>query len=327
MKNIKTKILSTGVYLPERIYTNQYLSTISPTNAQWVSENLGIKERRIVDMNQCTSDLAFRAGLNAIENAGLKPNDIQLIIVATTTPDRLAPSTATITQEKMKIENAAAFDILAVCSGFLFGMCIGSQFINNGMYKNVLIIGADTPSRITNWSKRDCVFFGDGAGAMVLSTSYTQIGFQKFYLQTNGKGLTGFSIPGGGSQYPASYQTIEDNLHTFKMNGKQVYQAAIKYIPQSIFKVLEMCKLTIQDIDLLIPHQPNIKILKKVSEIIGMPFQKVIVNLNKYANTIAGTIPIALHQAIKERKIKMGQTIIFSVIGAGWTWGSGVYKC
>lgn len=323
----KSKITGTGIYLPKTIYTNEYLQTLTNTNADWIVNTLGIKQRRIAAQNQSTSDLAAAAASQAINNAKLFPTDIELIIIATTTPDRWAPSTATIVQQKIGAINAAAFDILAVCSGFLYGVYIGSQFISSNTYKNILIVGADAPSRITDWTKRDCVFFGDGAGAVVLSNSDDGTGFQNFSIFSNGDGITGFTIPAGGSQLPASQFTIDNNFHTFKMNGRQVYEAAIRVMPQAIMSVLSKSNLTINDIDLLIPHQPNIKILKKVAQIVGISFERVIVNLDKYANTIAGTIPIALHQAKMDNKLTRGKKIIIVSVGAGWTWGAGLYQC
>ena len=320
------KISGTGSYTPEKIYTNQYLETIIETNSKWIEDHLGIKERRIAADNQFTSDLATEAALNAIENSGITRDDIDLIIVATATPDRLAPSTAAIVQDKIKAYNAVAFDISAVCSGFLYAMSIASQFIASGVYDNVLVIGADTFSRITDWTKRDAVFFGDGAGAAVLTHGNEDEGFLAFRLYTDGRGKWNFTVPAGGSEIPASAKTIENNLHYFQMNGRAVYETGTKVLPQAINKVLSDTGFTIDDIDLMIPHQPSIRILEKTAEIIGLPWEKVMTNMDKYANTSGGTIPILLDEVNRAGKLKKGDLILFASVGSGWTYGASIIK-
>lgn len=329
MKQIvrSVRIIGTGSYLPETIYTNQYLETIVPTTNKWIRDNLGIEERRIAAPDQTTSDLAAQAALNAIQNAGLTPDDIDLIIVATATPDRKAPSTAAIVQDKIKAYNAPAFDVAAVCSGFLFGMSIASQFIASGVYNNVLVIGADTFSRITDWSRRDAVFFGDGAGAAVLSTASTDRGFLAFRLYTDSKNNKfGFTIPAGGSETPITKETLDAKSNFFVMDGRAVYESAIKVLPKAIESVLEDTGLTVADIALMIPHQPSIKILQKTAEIIGLPFDKVMTNMNRYANTSGGTIPILLDEVHRSGKIKAGDHILFAAVGSGWTYGAAIIK-
>lgn len=322
----KVRIIGTGSYTPEKVYTNKYLETIVETDDNWIFKNLGIKERRIAGENQATSDLAYEAGIRAIEDSGVHKDDIQLIIVATSTPDRLAPSTAAILQDKLKTYNAVAFDIAAVCSGFLFGMSVASQFIASGVYDNVLVVGADTFSKITDWKRRDCVFFGDGAGAAVLTSAKHDDGFIALRLYTDGRGKFNFTIPAGGSEIPATKESIENGLHYFQMNGKAVYDTGTKVLPFAIKQVLNDANLTIDDIDLMIPHQPSIGILKKTAEIIGLPFEKVMTNMDKYANTSGGTIPIMLDEACKGGKIKNGDNILFAAVGSGWTYGAGIIK-
>lgn len=319
------KIIGTGSYTPETIYTNEYLETIVPTNSKWVFENVGIKERRIAAPNQATSDLAAIAGQRAIDDSGLKNTDIDLIIVATATADRKAPSTAAFVQNKLKAFNAAAFDISAICSGFLFGMSVASQYIAAGVYNNVLVIGADTFSRITDWTKRDAIFFGDGAGAVVLSDGNVTEGFLAYRLYTDSSNdMMGFTVPGGGSENPLT----ADNLHEqyFQMNGKTVYSSAIKVLPKAIKQVLTDTGLSIEDIDLMIPHQPSIRILQKTAEIIGLPFDKVMTNMDRYANTSGGTIPILLDEVNKAGKLKKGNIILFAAVGSGWTYGASIIK-
>ena len=270
--------------------------------------------------------LGAAAALEAIVNAGLWVNDIDLIIVATATPDRLAPSTAAILQDKIKAYNSVAFDIAAVCSGFLYGMSVASQFIASSVYDNVLVIGADTFSRIVDWTRRDCVFFGDGAGAAVLSHSNTDEGFMAFRLYSDGRGRWNYTVPAGGSEIPASIETVKQGLHYFQMNGREVYNTATTVLPKAIFQVLKDTKLSVDQIDYMIPHQPSIGILKKTAEIIGFPFEKVMTNMDKYANTSGGTIPIILHETVEAGKIKSGNTILFAAIGSGWTYGAAVLK-
>lgn len=319
------KIIGTGSSIPETVYSNEYLETILPTSAKWIFENVGIKERHIAAPDQSTSDLAAVAGMRAIENAGLNCSDIDLIIVATATPDRKAPSTAAFVQYKLNAINAAAFDINAVCSGFLFGMSVASQYIASGIYNNVLVIGADTFSKITDWSRRDAIFFGDGAGAVVVSSANSTEGFLAYRLYTDtSKEMLGFTIPGGGSEIPLTPDNINEQY--FQMNGKTVFNTAITALPKAINQVLEDTGLSIDDIDIMIPHQPSIRILEKTAEIIGLPFSKVMTNMDKYANTSGGTIPILLDEVIHSGRIKKGNIVLFAAVGSGWTYGASIIK-
>ena len=317
-------ISGTGSFLPSNIYTNEYLATRVDTNPDWIYQNLGIKERRIASPGEFTSDLAAEAARKAIENAGIRNTDIDLIIVATATPDRLAPSTAAIVQDKIKAYNAVAFDISAVCSGFLFAMSIASQFIKADVYNHVLVIGADTFSRITDWNSRDCVFFGDGAGAAILSTGTE--GFLAFKLFSDGRGKWNFTVPAGGSELPATHETVNEGKHYFRMNGKAVYETAINVLPKAINTVLKDAGLSIHDIDLMIPHQPSKKILQKTAEIIGLPFSKVMTNMERYANTSGGTIPILLDETNRKGLLKKNDLILFAAVGSGWTYGAALLK-
>ncbi len=319
------KIIGTGSYVPEAIYTNEYLETICPTDAQWIYENVGIKERHIASKDQATSDLAAIAGQKAIEDAGLRNEDIELIIVATATPDRKAPSTAAFVQHKLNAYNAAAFDLAAVCSGFLFGMSVASQYIASGVYNNVLVIGADTFSKITDWTKRDAIFFGDGAGAAVVSAGNVTEGFLAYRLYTDTSNeMLGFTVPGGGSEKPLAIDTIDEQY--FQMNGKAVFVSATYALPRAINQVLSDTGLSIEDIDMMIPHQPSIRILQKTAKIIGLPFEKVKTNMDRYANTSGGTIPILLDEVNKSGNIKRGDIILFAAVGSGWTYGASIIK-
>jgi 3-oxoacyl-[acyl-carrier-protein] synthase-3 len=319
------KIIGTGSYLPDTIFTNEYLETILPTNSQWIYDNVGIKERRIASKDQTTSDLASIAGKKAIYDAGLNTSDIDLIIVATATPDRKAPSTAAFVHNKLGTVNAAAFDINAICSGFLFAMSTASQYISTGVYTNVLVIGADTFSKITNWEHRNAVFFGDGAGAVVLSSANALEGFLAYRIYTDTTtDMLGFTIPGGGSEIPLDSTNLHEQY--FVMNGKAVFNSATRVLPQAINQVLMDTGLSIEEINLMIPHQPSIRILKKTAELVGLPFEKVMTNMEKYANTSGGTIPILLDEVKKAGKIMKGDNILFAAIGSGWTYGAAIIK-
>jgi len=317
-------IKGTGSYAPKNVVKNDFFESVGSSD-KWIYENLGIKERRI-STGETTSDLAYQAGLLAIQDAGLKAQDIDLIIIATATADRLAPSCACFVQEKLKATNAVAFDISAVCSGALFATATAVQYIKSGMYKNVLVIGADTFSTITDWGRRDAVFFGDGAGALVLSHTTEDKGFVDFLLHTDGTGKDHFTIPGGGSEKPSSEQTLKNNEHTFRMNGPQVYKTAIDVVPKCIDQLLEKNNCDIAQIKYLLPHQPSIKILQEVARRVGLPFEKVQTNMDKYANTSGGTIPIILDETLKNKTFETGDLLLFAAVGAGWTWGTALYK-
>lgn len=319
------QISGTGSYVPETILTNEELEKIVPTDSKWVYENVGILERHIANSNQATSDLATIAGKRAIQDAGLTPDQIDLIIVATVTPDRKAPSTAAFVQHKLKAKNAVAFDLNAVCSGFLFGMSTACQFIASGVYNNILVIGADTFSKITDWHRRDAIFFGDGAGAAVITSANETEGFLAYRLYTDtSEDMLGFTVPGGGSENPLDKDNL--NQQYFQMNGKSVYNSAIRALPKAINQVLVDTGLTINDIDLMIPHQPSIRILKKTAELVGLPFEKVMTNMDRYANTSGGTIPILLDEVNKSGKLHKNSIILFAAVGSGWTYGASIIK-
>ncbi len=321
---INAYIRGTGSYVPKNIVKNDFFEGIGSSD-KWIYENLGIKERRI-STGETTSDLAYKAGLSAIQNAGLLPSDVDLIILATATADRQAPSCACFVQEKLNAKNAVAFDISAVCSGALFATSTGVQYIKSGMYKNVLVIGADTFSNITDWSQRDSVFFGDGAGAIMLSDTTEDKGFLDFILYTDGTGKEHFTIPAGGSEKPASNVTVANGDHFFQMNGPEVYKTAIDLVPKCINEILTKNKRSIDEIKFLLPHQPSIKILQEVAKRVNMPFEKVKTNMDRYANTSGGTIPMILDETIKNNEFENGDLLLFAAIGAGWTWGTALYK-
>ena len=319
------KIKSTGPYVPSIVVKNADLIKDIDTTEEWIEKKLGIKERRFTTSHECTSDLASKAGLKAINQANLKVDDIDLIIVATATPDRIAPSTACIVQEKIKAFNAAAFDISAVCSGFLFGFSIASQYINFGTYKNILLIGADCFSKITDFNSSDAVFFGDGAGAVIMSPSEDS-GILSVKIYSDGRGKDNFTVLGGGSETPLNEKNINDKLNFFSMIGKNVYDTATTVLPKAINEALQESNLSIDDIDLLIPHQPSIKTLIKTAEKIGLPWSKVMTNMDLYANTAGATVPLLLDQVFRAGKIKKDDKILFAAVGSGWTYAVAIMQ-
>jgi 3-oxoacyl-[acyl-carrier-protein] synthase III len=320
------KISGTGSYAPEGVYTNEHIETIVDTNAQWVYENLGIKERHIVAKGETTSDIGAKAALKAIANANISPEDIDLIICATTTPDMHAPSTACFIQEKIGAFNAGAFDVSAVCTGFLYAISLATDCLSNGNYKNILVIGADTFSTITDWTRRDCVFFGDGAGAVVLSREDADTGFVISKVGADGRGKMIWHIPAGGSQNPINETTAKDRLQYWQMDGKGIYNEATRVLPKVITEVLSDSGLKLDDIKYMIPHQPSFKILKKTAELINFDIKKVLTNMDRYGNTSAASIPILLDETNKAGKLKADDYLLFAAVGSGMAWGAMILK-
>lgn len=304
-------ILGTGSYLPSKKITNHDIERKIETTHEWIKFKLGIDERRVVT-NELPSDMGYYAAVNALKSANLTIDDIDLIIVATSSPEQISPSTACIIHNKFNIEkNTPALDINAVCSGFVYAVNFVSPLISFGVYKNVLIIATEAYSKVTNWNDQHCVFFGDGAGAVVIG--YTKEGWISCENSANGKdtGMTGFRLPIGGP---------------FHMKGKEVWNQAIKVIPHSIRNVLKLSNLNIDEIDMIVPHQPSINILKIIAEDLEFPMSKVKTVMDKYANIAGASVPVALDDAVKNDEIKKGDTIVFTAVGSGWTWGSTVLK-
>ena len=324
---IRSKIISTGSYLPERILTNFDLEKIVDTSDEWITERTGIKERRIASENQAASDLAYEASRLALERASLKAEDIDLLIAATVTGDMPFPSTACILQHRLGAKNAAAFDINAACSGFLYGLYVADSFIRSGMHKRVLIIGVEVLSKITDWEDRTtCVLFGDGAGAAIVEPTEEERGIISMHINSNGSMWDLLHIPGGGSRYPVSKDSLDKRLHYIKMKGNETFKIAVRTLEDLVLRILKDNKLDPSQLSLLIPHQANLRIIQATADRLGLPMDKVLINLDKYGNTSAASIPIALDEAVMTGRIKNGDYILLEAFGGGLTWASALIK-
>lgn len=320
-------ILGTGFYVPEKIMTNADLEKIVETSDEWIVERTGIKERRIAEDNQPMSDLALRAAKDALADAGVAAEDLDLIIVATLTSDRIIPSTACMIQNLLGAKHAAAFDLSAACSGFAYAASVAAQFIETGAYKKALVIGAETLSKYINWEDRNtCVLFGDGAGAAVLGQVEEGYGILSFDLGSDGSGGDAIQIPSSGSLMPVSKESIDQKLNLIHMNGRDVFKFAVKAMGKTVKNSLAKIDMPQEKIDWLVPHQANIRIIESAAKRLSMPMEKVIVNIHKYGNMSAACIPIALAEAAAAKRFKKGDIIALSGFGAGLTWASCIIR-
>ncbi len=320
-------IIGTGSALPEKIVTNADLEKIVDTTDEWIVSRTGIKERRFADENTATSDLAYDAALKAMEAANVVAEDIDLIIVATVTPDMAFPATACILQDRLDAKNAAAFDLEAACSGFLYGVAVGQQFITTGVYNKVLVIGAETLSKIIDFEDRTtCVLFGDGAGAVVLGEVEEGKGILSIDLGAQGSGGKYLTVPAGGSRKPTTIETVQNREHFIYMGGGEVFKFAVRIMGQAAAAVIEKAGLELEDVDYLVPHQANNRIIEAAAKRIKIPMDKVKVNLDKYGNMSAASVPIALDEAIRDGNVKEGDNIILVGFGGGLTWGATLIK-
>lgn len=320
-------IVGTGSCLPERILTNADLEKIVDTSDEWITTRTGIKERRISDDKTATSDLATCAALRAMENAGVDASDIDLIIVGTVTPDMAFPSTACIVQDNIGAVNAAAFDLEAACTGFIYGLSVGEKFISTGQAKTVLVIGADTLSKICNWEDRNtCVLFGDGAGAAVLREVEEGSGIMSSVLGAEGWKGKALMQPAGGSRLPTSHETIEGKKHYIHMDGSEVFKFAVNVMVQAARKVTENSGMNMGQMDYIIPHQANIRIVEAAAKRLKLDMGKIYINLDSYGNMSAASIPVALDEAVKAGKIAKGDNVLLVGFGAGLTWGSCIVR-
>ena len=320
-------IIGTGSYVPEKILTNEDLSRIVDTSDEWITTRTGIKQRRIAAKDEHTSDMAAKAALKAIEQAKISPAEIDLILVATATPDMLFPATACFVQKKIGATNAACLDISAACAGFLFGVEIAQQFITSHTYDTVLVIGADKLTAITNWTDRNtCILFGDGAGAAILRHRGGSHGVISTHIGSDGQYTDILFMPGGGSRCPITRENVDLNLQTIHMTGKEVYKHAITAMLSAAQKALEQAGLRIEDIACVIPHQANMRIIEAIADRLGIPLEKFYVNLDRYGNTSAAAVAIALDEANRSGRIKPGDYVLMVVFGGGLTWAGTVIE-
>jgi len=320
-------ITSVGSYVPARVLTNAELEKLVDTSNEWILTRTGIRERHIAAPDESTSDMAAQAARRAMEKGGVKPEEIDLIIVATVTPDMPFPSTACLVQEKIGARRAAAFDIEAACSGFIYALEIGQQFINSRTYNTVLVIGAEKLSSITDWTDRNtCVLFGDGAGAAILQNRPGSHGLLTAFMGADGSKGNVLCVPGGGSRCPASPASVSERKHFIRMDGKETFKNAVQAMSAASLEVLKRCELTISQINCVIPHQANRRIIDAVGDRLGVKPEQLFVNLERHGNTSAASVAIALDEAVSTGRVKRGDLILLMVFGAGFTWGAAVIE-
>jgi 3-oxoacyl-[acyl-carrier-protein] synthase-3 len=320
-------IIGTGSYVPEKILTNAELSRMVDTTDEWITTRTGIKERRIAAKDEFTSDMATKAALKAIEQANITAAEIDLILVATATPDMLFPATACFVQKNIGATNAACLDISAACAGFLFGVQIAQQFITSHTHDTVLVIGADKLTSITNWTDRNtCVLFGDGAGAAILRHRGGAHGVISTHIGSDGQFTDILFMPGGGSRCPITAENVGRNLNTIHMSGKEVYKQAVTAMFSAAQKALQQAGLSIEDIACVIPHQANLRIIEGIADRLGIPLERFYVNLDRYGNTSNAAVAIALDEANRTGRIKAGDFVLMVVFGGGLTWASTVIE-
>lgn len=317
-------ITGIGHYAPDKILSNSDLEKIVDTNDEWITTRTGIKERRILDKEKGTSYMATKAAKVVLEETQTSPDELDLILLATVTPDMPVPSAASFIQRNLGATNSWGFDINGGCTGFICALATGSQFIESGRHKKVLVIGADKMSAITNYEDRTtCVLFGDAAGAVLLEASEeNSSGIEDFILHLDGSGAESLKIEAGGSLYPASRKTVDQKLHYIYQDGKTVFKHAVTGMADVSVKIMARNKLTEQDIKFFIPHQANYRIIDAAAKKMGFDANRVIININKYGNTTAATIPVAMSETYRDNKLKKGDWVVLAAFGAGYTWGS-----
>jgi 3-oxoacyl-[acyl-carrier-protein] synthase III len=324
---VRSRIVSIGSYLPERVLSNYDLEAMVDTSNEWITERTGIKERRIADDNQATSDLAFEAATMALKRADLDAGNIDMIIVATITGDMPFPSTACFLQNRLGASHAVGFDINATCSGFLYALYIADGFIRSGMHRRILVVGAEVLSKVTDWKDRTtCVLFGDGAGAVIVEATSEDRGILSMSINSDGSMWELINIPGGGSRNPSSLDTLKKEMHYIRMKGNETFKVAVRTLEDVALKTLADNGMDPSQLSLLIPHQANLRIIQATADRLGLPMEKVFVNLERYGNTSAASIPIALDEALTSGRIRDGDYILLEAFGGGLTWASALIK-
>ena len=324
---LRAKIIATGSYVPERVLTNFDLEKMVDTSDEWIRDRSGIRERRIASEKEAASDLAYEAAKAALKKADIKAKDIELIIVATVTGDMPIPATACHLQHKLGIKKAAAFDVNAACSGFLYGLSMANSFIKSGAYKRILLVGTEVLSRFTDWEDRTtCVLFGDGAGAAILEATDEDRGIVSAHMRSDGALWELLHMPGGGSINPPSKESLKKKMHYLKMKGNETFKVAVRTLENLVSRTLEENKLKPSQLSLLIPHQANLRIIQATAERLNLPAEKVFVNIDKYGNTSAASIPIALDEAVRQGRVRDGDYVLLEAFGGGLTWGSVLIK-
>jgi len=320
-------ITGVGAYAPENVLTNFDLEKMVDTSDEWIRTRTGISERRRASEEQATSDIALEGAKIAMQKAGVKPEEIDLIVLSSVTPDMVMPATACFVQEKLGCKNAAAFDLAAGCSGFVYGLSVGSQFVATGAFDKVLVIGCDLLTKFVDWTDRNtCVLFGDGGGAAVLEPVEEGLGILGHIIKADGSGTSFIEMPGGGTRYPASHRTIDEKMHFIKMKGPEVFKFAVKVFADTVLELSEKVGVKPEEIDLIVPHQANNRILESAAKKLNMSMDKLYSNLEWYGNTSGGSIPIALAEALDKGRIKKGDNIFLIAFGAGLTWGGVALK-
>jgi len=320
-------LIATGTYVPPGILTNNDLERIVDTSDEWITTRTGIKTRHMADENTATSDVAANAARQALEKAGMRPEDVEVIILATATADRVFPSTACVVQENLGTVNAACFDVAAACSGYLYGLTIAKSYIASGMFENVLVIGAETLTKIMDFEDRStCVLFGDGAGASVLGRVEQGRGILSTFIKSDGRLTRILNMPAGGTRMPTTHETVEQRLHYIKMHGNEMFKYATRAMAEASGIALERAGITTDDVDLFIPHQANIRIIEATARRMKFSMDQVVVNIDRYGNTSAASIPIAMVEAFEQGRIKKGTVLLLASAGGGMTWASAVVR-
>ena len=324
----RAKITALGCYTPPGVLTNQDLEKMVDTSDEWIMQRVGIRERHIADADVATSDLAVEAAKLALEQRGIKATELDAIIVCTVTPDMLFPSTACLVQDRLGAKGAWGFDLVAACSGFVYGLTTAAHFVSSGSHKKVLVIGADTMSRIIDYTDRStCVLFGDGAGAMLVEpTEDGETGFIDFNNEVDGSGGDALKQPAGGSRMPATLETIRDRMHFVKQDGAQVFKYATRKMYETSRDLLERNNFAVSDVSVMIPHQANRRIISGAAERLGISCDKVSINIDRFGNTTAATIPLATREALECGKLKKGDLVLFAAVGAGYTVGTNLWR-